>query len=218
MSIQDFTYSNIENTASRIKAFRQIQSGWHYGTGLPPSQETVNTALKLNVEARYAGFPKTNAFLGTDGEIRVTAYHGPLYLELTVEASGKVTLLLEQGDTEIAYEENLSLQEALAQMRKLRGLTWALSGLSISTTTTTIEGVSKVSLSSHPVMAAASLSLMQIAFYEQAQASANILRDTTKASQEPPLSSGTYIPGRFLRSAASSNKQTQEEMIAIITS
>jgi len=218
MSIQDFTYGHIEDTANRITAFRQIQSGWHYGRGTPPSQATVDSALKLNLEAWCAGFSKTNAFLGTDGEIRVTAYHGPFYLEVTVETSGKVTLVFEQGDKEMAYETNLSVHEAIAQIRKLRGLTWALSELSTSTTMTTIKDVSKASRSSHPVTEVASLSSMRIASFEQAPASASTLRDITKANREPRLFSGTYIPSLFLRSASSSNKQAPEEMFAIITS
>jgi hypothetical protein len=59
-----------------------------------------------------AGFATTNAFLGLDGEIRLTAYHNSIYFELTIEPNGKIVLLLEKNDQEIDYEENISLDKA----------------------------------------------------------------------------------------------------------
>ncbi len=201
MNFYALTYSRIQQTEKKISAFRQLQVGWHYGGGIPPKPEVIHKALTLNVEAERVGFTKTNAFLGVEGEIRVTAYQGQLYLELTVEPDETVTFVAEQNGSELAYEENLDFDGALTRIRSFRGTTWASSGLFTSATTTKILDVSKALPSNHLAMVAEYLSLMKIASYEQAKASANISKGTTKTVRELPLYSGTSIPKYFLQSA-----------------
>ncbi len=218
MNDRAFTHERIEQTAEKIMGFRQVQPGWHYGSGTQPSQETIDKALQLNAEASRAGFTETNAFLGIDGEIQVTAYHGPIYLELTVEPDGEVTFAFEQGDEEMAYEENLSLQEARERIGKFRGITWVSFGLSIRATTIPKKDASKVLLFDHPAMVAEYPSLTKSAFYKQAQVSVDISKHITGTSPGRSLSSGTYLPNVFLNSAGSYSKPAQPETSATATS
>jgi len=101
----------ISQTAKKIEDFTLVQSGWHYGEGKTPKPEIITMALTLNDEFSKAGFTKTNAFLGLDGEIRVTAYHDAIYLELTIEPNEQITFLFEKNDKEMSYEENISLDK-----------------------------------------------------------------------------------------------------------
>jgi len=102
--------NRISQTAKKIEDFALVQTGWHYGEGKTPKPEIITIALNLNDEFSKAGFARTNAFLGLDGEIRVTAYHDAIYFELTIEPNQQITFLLEKNDKEMSYEENISLQ------------------------------------------------------------------------------------------------------------
>jgi len=94
-----------QNTAAKIASFSKLPFGWHSGFGLPPETETVRLALELEAALRVAGLSKTNAYPGLDGEIQVTAYHGPLFVELIVMGDGRVTFFVKQEDQEALYEE-----------------------------------------------------------------------------------------------------------------
>ncbi len=211
-------HSRITQTADKITSFKQLQAGWHFGSGVPPTEEAIAKALVLNAEAEKVGFIKTNAFAGIDGEIRVTAYHGPIYLELTIEPDGLITYVYELDNQEIAYEENLSFEGALAKLHAFWGALWVSSGLSTETTTTQTNSDSKVLLSGRPVTAAAYPSLTKSVFYKPARVFASISRDSTKMYREPLLSFGTYSPKSFLSSAGSSSRPVKLETLAIITS
>jgi hypothetical protein len=193
--------NRIGQTAQKIYGFKDLPVGWHYGSGVPPTDEAIRKALLLNAEAGFAGFRKTNAFPGIDGEIQVTAYHGSIYLELMLELDGTVIFVYEYNDQEIDYEE-LTLNEAIARIRTFRGLTWALSGLSTSCTTTPIDRSSRVLPLNLPTMEAASPLLIQSASNEPAVISASTLQDTTPGSQEHLQSSGTSPLKYFLKRAS----------------
>jgi len=143
----------ISQTAKKIEDFSFVQAGWHYGEGKTPRPEIITMALTLNDEFSKAGFAKTNAFLGLDGEISVTAYHDAIYFELTIEPNEQITFLLEKNDKEMSYEENISLDKALQYIKERREIIWSSSALSTSGTTIPIEGVSTVLPSDHQAMA-----------------------------------------------------------------
>jgi hypothetical protein len=191
----------ISQTAQKIASFRNLEVGWHYGGGVPPTDETIHKALILNREAAFAGFSKTNAFPGIDGEIQITAYHQSIYLELTIEVDGIVTFVYEQDDNEIAYEK-LTFDEARARLRKFRGLTWALYGLSTSGSTTPIRSASQALPLDLQVTGAESRLLIQTASYEPAEISASISRDSTEMSPELLQYSGTSPLKYFLKAAS----------------
>jgi hypothetical protein len=107
----------ITQTATKILSFRELPAGWHYGDGTPPADETIDAALRLNEEAAQAGFEKTNAFPGIEGEVQVTAWLGSLCLEFTIERDGRITFVQEQAQQEIASESALTLDEAVNRLR-----------------------------------------------------------------------------------------------------
>jgi hypothetical protein len=191
MISQTLAPGRVAQTAKKITGFEQLQPGWHYGGATPPTQHSIDLALSLNVAIWYAGFRRTNAFPGVDGEVRVTGYHGTIYLECTVELNGHITLVLEQDDREVMYREGLSMNEAFAELSKLRGITWASSGSSIRATTTPTEDVSQASHSDIPLTEVASQPLKKSVAYGSVEASANILLGSTTPYRALRLYSGS---------------------------
>jgi hypothetical protein len=116
MSILVATQESLAQTTAKILSFRELPVGWHFGGGVPPMNETIAAALKLNQEAEASGFDKTNAFPGIEGEIQVTAYLGALCLEFTIERDGGITFVKEQDDRELFYESGLTLDEAITRL------------------------------------------------------------------------------------------------------
>ncbi|OGO27267.1 MAG: hypothetical protein A2Z16_05930 [Chloroflexi bacterium RBG_16_54_18] len=214
----NFFYINSNTTAKKIEAFREIPAGWHFGNGSPPIDATIEIALQLNTEALELGFSKTNAFLGTEGEIQVTAYLGQLYLELTIERNSIISVVIENGNTEIFYKENLSMQETIAFIRSLRGELWALSELSINITSIEKKDDSQVLPSKTQVMAAESPFLMNSAYCKLAQTSAGILKDTIIVNHVYPLFFGEFPQKTYHHIVSSHNKPLPEEIFATTTS
>jgi hypothetical protein len=188
-------------TEEKIRTFADLQVGWHYGNGIRPSDKAIEKALILNTEAIKSGFEQTNAFPGIDGEIRVTAYHQSIYVEMTIEIDDSVTYIYEFDDNE---RENvvLTFDQVKAKLRNFRGHLWGSYVLSTLTTMTTSRADFKVSLSETPVTGVVSPSSITSAFYEQAQVSATILEDSIELSPEAPQFSGKYRSKFFLRPVA----------------
>lgn len=155
-------------TATKIARFQELPQGWHYGRGVPPSRDVVIDALRLVYKAAWTGFSETDAFVGADGEIQVTVYHGPLYLEFTIDPDEGVRFVREDGEVETARRPNLSLAEALLILEDSWTEVCLSSGLSTTATTTPERGGFKTSLSSIPKTVRASLSSNMIAEYEPA--------------------------------------------------
>ncbi|MEE9365455.1 MAG: hypothetical protein V3W44_02110 [Dehalococcoidales bacterium] len=103
-------------TERKLRGLEELESGWHYGEGVPLGDSILDDAISLNREATNLGFSETDAFPGTDGEVMLTIYFDDHYLEFTLEPNGNVTFHQEKGDEEIAYQEGLSLQDAKAKI------------------------------------------------------------------------------------------------------
>ena len=155
-------------TTKKISRFLELPRGWHYGRGVSPSRGVVRDALRLHFGAVMMGFTETDAFVGAEGEVQVTFYRGPLYLEFTLDPDEGVRFVREDGDTETARIPNLSLAEALSILKDSWMDVCHLSGLSTAETTTPEREGFKTSLSRIPKTVQASLSWNRIAQYETA--------------------------------------------------
>ena len=132
-----------ESTEDKIRSFMQLPEGWHYGEGGPPAQRTVNSALAIFRAAHNYGFLRTDSFPGIGGEIRVTAYQGPHYLEFTVAADRRITFVRELDNVEVACEENLSLGQAKSMLHQMADQIWSLSDLLAQGTSINRDSVSR---------------------------------------------------------------------------
>ena len=202
MNTKNRLKNRIAQTEDKILGFRSLPSGWYFGEGVPPSEDTVRKAMELNRDMGRNGFNRTDAFPGSDGEICVTAYYGSIYLEFTLEFDGLITYALEQGDAEIEYKENLSFNDARSLIWSIWGEICSL-GLSTAITMTQRNVALTGSPSSYPVTAVESLLLMGTAPYKQVQVSAPTPKGFTAKYQEIRSSFGSLTPN-YYRMATSS--------------
>ncbi len=206
----------ITATSRKIRAFKNLPNGWHFGEGCPPSDTTISQAQELNKSLGLVGFQKTNAFPGIDGAVRVTAYHNKTYLEFTIEANGEVTFLHEEGGEEIEYRENVSLSQATEFAKDLGGKLWASFDSSIQVTTTILESDSRVLPSKPHEMEAESQLLMKNVPLEPVAQSVSISTDITHVPLQS--SSGEYLEKMLVKIVNSLIVQAQQVTPVITTS
>lgn len=127
------------DTRQKILRFVGFPAGWKYGAGQVPSLLTARMALRINRAAAMARL-ETDAFLGVDGEIRVTVYHRRSYLQFTVEENGLVEFVREEGNEE-TVREVLNSEDALLTLRNFELELWHSSVSSTATTTIPLEDV-----------------------------------------------------------------------------
>lgn len=109
--------SDGEVTENKIRSFRELPDGWHYGEGVPATEVASDGAISLSREAARLAFFETDAFPGIHGEVMFTVYAGTHYLEFTFELNGSVAFLHERDGEELDYQEDLSLSDAMVKMR-----------------------------------------------------------------------------------------------------
>jgi hypothetical protein len=136
---------------TKIHSFRHLDQGWHFGEGIPITDEYIEAALQLHQAIIDQGCRRTDAFPGLAGQVRVTAYFHGHYLEFTIVERDKVDFLYEKNGEEEREESDLTLSQAMSVLSEVWEEIWNLFALSEKTTTgTTTLGDFKVSLSPTP--------------------------------------------------------------------
>lgn len=135
-------------TTNKIRGFLKYPAGWHFGAGAPPALDRIKDALILNNAAAQAGLD-TNAFLGTEGEVRVTVYYGRIYLQFTVEDNDFVEYVREDSEIETARTPRLRLEDALSILENFENELCLSSVSSTATTTIRTRDTSKTLPSRH---------------------------------------------------------------------
>ena len=150
-------------TETKIREFKLLQAGWHYGQGVPPQDSTLNKAVELHREAQRHGFFYMEAFPGVSGEVMLVVYHKKHSLEFTLEVDGMVTFIHEIDGRDVAYEEGLSFEQAKAKIKGLRKRECDLSN-TFTKSITVHENNASSALPLRILAAAASPPLIEIAF------------------------------------------------------
>lgn len=184
MNTKNTVKDRIVQTDDKILGFRSLRNGWYFGEGVPPSEETVHRAIRLNHDMRQNGFNETDAFPGADGEICVTAYYGLIYLEFTLESDGLITYALEYGNTQIEFKENISFNDARSLIWSFWGEIWRSFGLSNASNMIKKDIASTISLSSYLMTEVEYPYLTETAPYKQVQVSAPMFKDFTAKYQD----------------------------------
>lgn len=141
-------------TQDKIMSFLELQEGWHYGDGAPPSLKVVDYALKIVNQADFNDI-KTNAFPGVYGEILVTLYHGDVCYEFTIENNLSIDFVEEKNGEDVRDAEGLKLAQALTIINDLGEGGWAnTSEASKKTITTRTENDLQALLSAFQATAA----------------------------------------------------------------
>jgi hypothetical protein len=103
----------MKDTSEKLQSFSALK-----GPG-SPTEEAIKQGLTLYKLFQENGFQETDAFLGQEGEIRVTAYQGTLYIEATVETDRTITLVKEEGK-EPRKETILTPEQVSCQMEWIK--------------------------------------------------------------------------------------------------
>jgi hypothetical protein len=184
-TIQDYI------TVKKIRDFKKLEKGWHYGEGELFKDSMLDNAIALIREAFNLAFYTTDAFPGLNGEVLCTIYHGEHYLEFILEPDGSVTFSREKkghessGEEEICYQEGLSLQDAKEKIGEFGKEIWNTYAFSTRNITTTRENIdSTVLLSKIQGKNPAYRSLTNVASSSQGRQSANIFKNITSESQQ----------------------------------
>lgn len=147
----------------------------------------AKTAVALLIRR---GFSQTDAFLGDGGEIRVTAYAEDVYIELTFENDGTVSLIREDGARESLNIDGLSVLSVIRWLLTQNTKPWDLSESSIHISSIELKEDFRASSSGHPKMEAAFRSLMRRASQPTATLSAIISPSDTEGTPKRPLFTG----------------------------
>jgi hypothetical protein len=102
------TFMTENATIQKVKSFKKLKKGWHYGEGVSFNDKNINCAIDLCEFLLNNSFIKIDAFPGFNGEIRITAYPSDYYFEMTLDGNENVSLLIEKNgnDQEIFRIEN----------------------------------------------------------------------------------------------------------------
>lgn len=209
---------NLMATAAKVASFRNLPRGWHYGDGVPASEETAQTAKNLLLGMAHAGLWKTNAFPGIDGQMMVTAYHRNQYFEMSVEADGSVVFVYEENRREVIYRENLTPAEALNLLHEVvRDSLWVSSASYTTTISTRFAETLRAMLSKTRLVKAESQSLTRSALEEAAETSALTSPAIIRYRPMTLLSSGASPTMPYRPNAELSSKTAHPATTAITT-
>jgi hypothetical protein len=150
------------NTPAKIISFGELPVGWHYGEGTPAAPSAIDLAQDIYWILLSLGYKQTDAFPGIKGEVMITGYAGPRYVELIAETDSTISIELEFSGKEIYSEERRSLEEAVATLEQFSQEPepaegqWSTSDSYIQSTSTLIpiRTASKAWLSEIPMEAA----------------------------------------------------------------
>lgn len=206
-SIYATMYTN--PTVAKIVSFASLEPGWHYSEGVPPSEQTIAEALRLNDALQANGFLETDAFPGRDGEIQVTGDNGPIYVEYTIRPYRLGAFVVEKDNVVVTYLESISTQEVIQQLAILKSALWASFGLSKQCTTIQERGDSQV-LRSIKAATSESPSWMRTASSRQKPPSVPIWSVTTESPRTPGQRSfGTSLRASSPQAVALYSKEAQ---------
>lgn len=91
----DSNYISIENPnrlfKEKIENYRNTPSGWYFGQGVPPNDQTIDNALEIALYA-YNNFFDIDSTIGISGEIQLIIYRKldlKRYIEITLESDDR---------------------------------------------------------------------------------------------------------------------------------
>jgi hypothetical protein len=108
---------------SEIEELLDLQAGWHFGEGVPPSNKTIVFAKDVYRSCKHLGL-KTKVFPSPNGGVVIVFYgKGNHCVEISVDENNAMTVSYEIGYgfefTESFYKENATLNDAKQQCKKL---------------------------------------------------------------------------------------------------
>lgn len=119
--VPNYSVEDQDKIRDRIRSFRDLSPGWHYGEGRGATEAAVDTALTVHHHFLENGIRKIEVFPDVDGGILVSGYPGQHTVEVFCTPEGHTNLLHEVDDKEVTERDNLPMDELVAY---LGGLLW----------------------------------------------------------------------------------------------
>ena len=119
--VPNYSVEEQDKIRDRIRSFRDLSPGWHYGEGRGATEAAVDTALTVHHYFLENGIRKIEVFPDVDGGILVSGYPGQHTVEVFCTPEGHTNLLHEVDDKEVIERDNLPMDELVAY---LGGLLW----------------------------------------------------------------------------------------------
>ncbi len=135
-----------EEVEKKLKAFKALEKGWHFGEGARISTRALAAARRL-LHVAFSANPQVelDIFPGIAGEVRVCVYSKQDYYEFTVEPDYTVTFRREENDVEVGDAISLTLNEAADKISAAAAPQWP-SFASFPPSTITTEGSDALSV------------------------------------------------------------------------
>lgn len=125
ISIQDSLAGNQLAIADKIRSFRKLPNGWHYGTGEPISQSMAGSALDWLEFLGLLGYTNIDAFPGEGGEVLLSADFDDSLIEFILETNGTFSISLEIDGYEDVYYGKIGSSEAYNIISEIAGKEWS---------------------------------------------------------------------------------------------
>jgi hypothetical protein len=109
---------NYNRVFQRLFEFSNLPVGWHFGGGIPPSEDTIHQASKILCDLSRFPFKKVDVVPGVDGEVQIFATFDSISFEITLQTPSQGTLVVEGGNREICYLERKSPDEISELLRE----------------------------------------------------------------------------------------------------
>lgn len=112
----------ISQTTGKILGFADLPDGWRYGQGRVIDPSVIKQALRLNAEAEYLGFTKTNAFASEQGGVQFVVYEderkGDIEYEFNISPNGLVDFALIVASEDKEFREGMNFDLALSKLEE----------------------------------------------------------------------------------------------------
>ena len=111
-------------TREKLKQFRMLPDGWHYGEGTATPDEIYDLTLEMYSLIAQLGFTTTDAFPCIDGGVLLTVYRRNHYIECLIGADKLIDLVHEIDEEEEWQCDSVDVLSAKAGLRKIAAQIW----------------------------------------------------------------------------------------------
>ena len=119
---------------AKLRSFRMLPDGWHFGSGGAISLETFRKAKSVFDYLGLCGFTRRDVFVGGDREVLVTAYHRKDYVGVTIEPDGSASITFEKSNEDPQFIDCNDLREVRKNVLRISKKIWPTSDSSTQTT------------------------------------------------------------------------------------
>lgn len=108
-----------EAVVDKIRSFRELPEGWHYGEGTRATETAVELALIMQAVLVSGNASEVEVFPDVSGGILVAGYYEEEMVEIFCKHDGAISLVHEVGEKVDYAKDDMSAQEAREYVKEL---------------------------------------------------------------------------------------------------